>query len=146
MLFSNDRRQLRRYFRAVWHKRETRQPLEPLERIIAAVIGQHPEYHALFTGPEEDALERDYLPERGEANPFLHMGMHIAIQEQLTGNRPMGILSVYQQLCRRCGDCHGAEHRMMEALSETLWEAQRNGTLPNEVWYLQKLNRLVQPD
>ena len=71
------------------------------------------------------------------------MGMHIAIQEQLGGNRPTGIIEVYQQLCRRVGDPHAAEHRMMECLGETLWEAQRNGTEPDERVYLERLRRLA---
>jgi hypothetical protein len=78
----------------------------------------------------------------GETNPFLHMGMHLAIQEQLGGQRPEGILEVYQQLCRRMTG-HAAEHQMMECLGETLWEAQRNGVEPDERVYLERLRRLT---
>ena len=144
MLFGNDRRQLRRYFGEVWRKQLAGQALEPLETLIAQVIAQHPEYQAALT--EGQALERDYFPEWGETNPFLHMGMHIAIQEQLLSDRPPGIVSLYQALCRRFGDSHSAEHRMLECLGETLWEAQRNGTPPDEALYLQRLGRLVQQD
>lgn len=143
MLFGTDRNQLRHYFCEVWQKQATAQPLEPLEQIIAAVINEHPEYQALLSDPET-ALERDYLPELDETNPFLHMGMHIAIQEQLAGNRPTGILEVYQSLCLRHGDSHTAEHRMMKALGETLGEAQRHGALPDESLYLQRLRQSVQ--
>ena len=142
LLFGSDRSRIRRYFGEVWHQHTAGQPLEPLERIIAGVIGAHPEYQAVLTGAEE-ALTRDYLPELGETNPFLHLGMHIAIQEQLRSDRPTGIVPVYEQLCRRYGDSHAAEHQMMECLSETLWEAQRNGAEPDADAYLQRLRRLA---
>ncbi len=142
LLFGTDRNRIRRYFGEVWRKHTAGQPLEPLERIIAGVIGAHPEYQAVLTGAEE-ALERDYLSEQGETNPFLHLGMHIAIQEQLRSDRPPGIVPVYEQLCQRYGDSHAAEHQMMECLGETLWEAQRNGAEPDAAAYLQRLRRLM---
>jgi hypothetical protein len=142
MLFGNDRNQMRRYFCEVWRKAEAGIPLEPLERIIVAVIAQHPEYQALLSDPDT-AMARDYPLEVGETNPFLHLGMHIAIQEQLSSNRPAGIREVYGLLRRRFNDDHTAEHHMMECLGETLWEAQRNGTPPDEALYLQRLRRLL---
>ena len=87
-------------------------------------------------------MSRDYTPEMGQTNPFLHMGMHIAIREQLGGDRPAGILVVYQRLCRRL-DSHAAEHLMMECLGETLWEAQRGGGEPDERVYLERLRQLA---
>jgi hypothetical protein len=145
MLFGNDRSRMRRYFRTVWRKQTAGQPLEPLERVIAGVIGQHPEYHELLM-ERETALEQDYFPDGGETNPFLHMGMHIAIQEQLTSDRPAGIIEIYRLLCQRLGDSHAAEHQMLECLGETLWEAQRNGAPPDEARYLSRLGRLVSRD
>ncbi|NJM10537.1 MAG: DUF1841 family protein [Synechococcaceae cyanobacterium SM1_2_3] len=141
-MFGQDRDSLRHYYCTVWDKASTNQPLEPLERIIAAVISAHPEYQPALANVET-ALGREYPPELGETNPFLHMGMHIAIHEQLGSNRPAGILEVYQQLCRRLGDSHAAEHQMMECLGETLWEAQRDRTEPDEQIYLGRLWRLA---
>ena len=142
MLFGNDRSQLRGFYIEVWRKFNAGQALEPLEQMILKVIQQHPEYHSLLADPDI-ALERDYTPETGETNPFLHMGMHIAIDEQLTTQRPIGISEIYRQLCRRYGNAHDAEHRMMECLAETIWESQRNQTNPDESAYLQKLIRLA---
>ena len=140
-MFGNDRDSLRRYYCTVWDKAQSGQSLEPLEQLIAGVIREHPEYQPALTNAET-ALGREYTPEMGETNPFLHMGMHIAIQEQLGGQRPEGIVEVYQQLCRRLGDRHAVEHRMMECLGETLWEAQRSHTEPDERVYLERLRRL----
>lgn len=140
-MFGNDRDSLRRYYCAVWEKTQSGQPLEPLEHLIAGVIREHPEYQSALADAE-NALGREYTPEMGETNPFLHMGMHLAIQEQLGGQRPEGILDVYQQLCRRM-ESHAAEHQMMECLGETLWEAQRSGVEPDERVYLERLQRLA---
>ena len=145
MLLTDDRNQIRRYFCEVWRKQSAGQLLEPLESLIAEVILQHPEYQGVLANPEE-ALARDYLPERGEINPFLHMGMHIAVREQVATDLPVGIVAVYRLLCQRYGDSHVAEHRMMECLGETLWEAQRSGTVPAETVYLTRLRRLAGQD
>ncbi|MCC7220312.1 MAG: DUF1841 family protein [Candidatus Contendobacter sp.] len=139
-MFGNDRNSLRRYYYTVWEKANTGQALEPLERLIAGIISDHPEYQPMLVDAEA-ALHRDYLPEMGQTNPFLHLGMHIAIHEQLGSDRPAGILGVYQQLCRKAGDSHEAEHQMMDCLGETLWEAQRNGREPDEQAYLARLMR-----
>ena len=141
-MFGNDRDSLRRYYCTVWEKANAGQALEPLERLIANVIADHPEYQPVLTRIEA-ALGQEYTPEMGQTNPFLHMGMHIALQEQFGSNRPAGIRDVYQQICRRLGDAHTAEHAMMECLGETLWEAQRNGQAPDEGLYLQRLRRLA---
>jgi hypothetical protein len=141
-MFGNDRESLRRHYVTVWEKAGAGQPLEPLEQIIVGVIREHPEYQPLLRDAEA-ILGRDYTPETGQTNPFLHMGMHIAMQEQLGSDRPVGIRDVHQQLCRRVGDIHTAEHLMMECLGETLWEAQRNGVEPDERVYLERLRRLT---
>lgn len=141
-MFGNDRDSIRRYYRAVWSKASAGQPLEPLEQLIAEVIRAHPEYQSLLRDVES-VLSRDYFPEMGETNPFLHMGMHIALREQVGGNHPKGIRAIYQQLCRRASDAHAAEHLMMECLAETLWEAQRAGGQPDEGAFLKRLRRLA---
>ncbi len=140
-MFGNDRNSLRRYYCTAWDKAQSGQTLEPLEQLIVGVIREHPEYQPALTRAET-ALEREYLPEMGETNPFLHMGMHIALQEQLGSQRPAGIVEIYQRLCRRLGDRHAAEHQMIECLGETLWEAQRRGAEPDERAYLRRLRRL----
>ncbi len=140
MMFGQDRRALRQRFVHVWRKHRARSALEPLEEIIARVIGDHPEYQRLLEN-EDYALEHDYLPESGASNPFLHMGMHIAIREQLAARRPAGVNELHQALLTRLGDAHEAEHQMLECLGETLWQAQRDGAAPDEAVYLQCLRR-----
>ncbi len=78
-MFGNDRDSLRRYYGTVWGKACAGQPLEPLEEMISGVIREHPEYQSMLADPEV-ALSREYTPELGQTNPYLHMGMHIALQ------------------------------------------------------------------
>lgn len=140
-MFGQDREQLRRFFLTSWAKRLSGQPLQPLEQLVAEVIAQHPEYHAFLD--EAEQLQRDFAPEQGETNPWLHMAMHITLGEQLGADRPAGIRSVYQQIVTRFDDHHSAEHAMMECLGVVLWEAQRGSGTPDEQAYLECLQRLA---
>jgi hypothetical protein len=136
-----NRDQLRRMYLDTWRKFTHRAPLEPLEAQVAAVISEHPEYVQWLESGDE-ALAAEFTPESGRQNPFLHMGLHLAIREQVATNRPSGIAGIHESLSKRMGDPHAAEHAMLEPLAETLWEAQRNGRAPNELAYLEKLRTL----
>lgn len=136
-----DRESGRRFFIEVWRKKRQALTLEPLEQLIAGIIIQHPEYHKILVDIE--AAERDYPPEAAVANPFLHMSLHVALQEQLMTDRPQGILELYQQGLPRFGDPHELEHRMMDCLAEALWRAQRANSLPDETEYLRCVQRLI---
>ncbi len=139
MLFSNDREALRRFFITSWRKRRDASPLEPLEALVSDVVIDHPEYHPLLE--DDRALDRDWLPEEGQTNPFLHLAMHVAIREQLASGQPPGIEPAWQALLARTGDRHHAEHAMLECLGEVMWQAQRNGTEPDVAAYLDCLRR-----
>ena len=140
MIFWQDRDELRKMYTDAWKKRCDGVPLSALETQIADVIELHPEYHdAMVTA----RLDRDYTPEEGETNPFLHMGLHLGIREQVATNRPQGIAQVFNNLAKQLGDAHAAEHEMIDCLAETLWEAQSHNTAPDEKQYLDTLRRLV---
>jgi len=141
-MFGTNRNALRRFYAESWRKARANEPLETLEQQIAAIIGEHPEYQSYFEAPE-DTLERDFTAEGGESNPFLHMGMHLALREQLATGRPSGIRELWPRLLKKIGDTHEVEHRMMECLAEALWEAQRNNRMPDEAAYLECLRRIL---
>jgi hypothetical protein len=140
-MFGNDRNQLRQFYCDIWARRQRGESLDPLAAQIAAVIDAHPEYHALLTDPEA-ALGAEYTPEMGQTNPFLHMGMHLAIREQVSTDRPAGIRAAYQLMLARHGE-HEAEHHIMECLGKALWEAQRAGREPDEALYLECVRQLA---
>ncbi|MBK5939722.1 DUF1841 family protein [Halochromatium roseum] len=126
-MFSQDRDQLRQAYLTAWRKAQAGEPLEPVERQIVEVASQHPEYHALLEQGEA-VIGREWRPEGGESNPFLHMALHIALQEQVSTDRPAGIQRLYQGMIRHClGDVHEAEHRMLECLAEAIWKIQHDG-------------------
>jgi Domain of unknown function (DUF1841) len=137
-----DRSGLRRLYVEAWRKHRAGSPLEPLEHQIVTVIEQHPEYHALLED-QADALGRDFTPEAGQSNPFLHMGLHLAIREQSATDRPAGIAAIRAQLVERLADPHEAEHRMLERLAEALWLSQRTGQPPDEVAYVESLRQML---
>jgi hypothetical protein len=143
MMYGNDRGSMREVFLRAWQKHRDQQPLEGVERLIVDIALHHPEYQRLLETP--DTAHKDYLPELGESNPFMHMGLHIAIQEQLSVDRPQGIRTVYQKLIALLGDAHMAEHAMMDCLAEILWQAQRDGRAPDQDTYLTNLERLANP-
>ncbi len=142
MLFGGERNQMRQLFIDAWRKQRESLPMQPLERMIADIVLAHPEYHALLAEPER-VLHKEFLPEAGESNPFLHMAMHISLQEQVSTDRPAGIGGLYQRLAQRLGDVHEAEHRLMECLGQMLWESQVEQRLPDEQAYLECVRRLV---
>jgi hypothetical protein len=141
MLFGTDRQRLRQVYYEAWQARCAGRPLQPLQAEIVAVIEQHPEYHALLENPHH-GTDRDYPPELGETNPFLHMGMHLAIREQLGTDRPAGIRALYAALLRRGGDEHALQHRIMDCLAEMIWLAQHDNSAPDEQQYLSCIRSL----
>jgi hypothetical protein len=141
MFAGQSRDDLRRAYLEAWRKRRERLPTEPLEAQIADVIELHPEYQSLLEQPDR-ALERDYTPEGGQSNPFLHMGLHLAIRDQLATDRPPGIRAAFAALAQRANAVHDAEHQVIECLAATLWEAQQSGRPPDETQYLQKVRSL----
>ena len=140
-MFGQDRQRLRRYYLQAWEKQQSGGTMEPLEKLIASVIGQHPEYHTMLRS--DDALDKDFTPDKGQSNPFLHMGMHISLAEQISTDRPAGIRDTYQKIKNRVGDAHAAEHHMMECLGLALWEAQQQNRPPDETAYLDCLKKLT---
>ena len=142
MMFAGlSRDELRGMYRAAWRKFKQQQTLTPLDKQMVAIISEHPEYHVIVESLASDLA--NYSPRSGQLNPWLHMGLHMAIREQVGTNRPHGIADVHQKLATRAGGAHDAEHRMLEVLAEALWEAQRSGKAPDEMQYLERLRALV---
>ncbi|HTY93273.1 MAG TPA: DUF1841 family protein [Steroidobacteraceae bacterium] len=139
---TQSREQLRQMYLASWRKYRAQEPLQPLEAQVAAVIAEHPEYIPWLESGRE-VLGADFTPEGGRENPFLHMGMHLAIREQAGTDRPAGFAELHRRLCAHFGDAHEAEHALLDPLGETLWEAQRAGRAPDEMQYLRKVEALV---
>jgi hypothetical protein len=138
-MFVETRDEARRYFVAVWGKMQRQEALGPLEAIIAQIIREHPEYQALLEQPER-ALDADFAD---GGNPFLHMGLHVALAEQLQADRPPGIRALYQRLLAREPDRQRVEHGIIGCLAASLRQAASTGTLPDEAGYLDCVRQLL---
>ncbi len=138
-LFNPTRDEVRYFFFDAWRKYRASESLTALEGIALQVMQLHPEYHAVLEVPER-YLEQEYFPEMGETNPFLHMSLHLSVQEQLAIDQPPGILAAYRILAANRGE-HEAQHDVMECLAETLWRAQHDRTPPDGTIYLQCLRQ-----
>tara|TARA_R110002049_G_scaffold124920_1_gene280470 strand:+ start:238 stop:672 length:435 start_codon:yes stop_codon:yes gene_type:complete len=138
-VFNPSRDQVRQFFFGVWSKYRAGQPLAGAEQPALDAVLAHPEYHAILDHPER-YQNRDYLPEAGETNPFLHLSMHLAIIEQITVDQPPGIRERYQQLIKQYGNEMDAQHAVMDCLAEMIWQAQRHQTPFESSAYLQCLD------
>jgi len=129
-MYGGDRARLREVFFQAWARHLQGEALEGVERLIVAVAARHPEYRAILEQPAR-YRDSDYLPGEQE-NPFLHMAMHIALEEQLALDRPTGLRDSYRRLLIRCGDEHRAQHAAIDCLREVLWQAQQSRSPPDE--------------
>lgn len=142
MFFGDTPQDTRKWFYSSWRKYRQRQALIPLEQQLVDVILSHPEYHFLF--------DQDEIPEEASSalnkddNPFLHLGLHLALREQIATDRPLGVRHHFQRLLTMIPEPLHVEHLMMHCLAECLWQAQHQQSEPDSASYLQALSRLPQ--
>jgi hypothetical protein len=139
-MFTPSRDEARRFLANAWAKYRAGAPLAGLEPVAAGIIALHPEYHAVLEDPDRHR-DRDYRPEAGAVNPFLHLSLHLAVAEQLAIDQPPGIRAHFERIARAKGDEHAALHAVLECLGEVVWHAQRHGTPPDATLYLECLAR-----
>jgi len=142
-MFAQTRDEVRTHFLSVWQKMGANAPMQPMELLLAGVIGRHGEYHALLDQPAR-ALAAEFAPDSATSNPFLHMSLHVAICEQLQTDRPPGVVKAYNAILEnRRFDVHAIEHKMMDCLSASLRQSQRDSVPPDEVAYIACLMQFV---
>ena len=133
----------REMYRSAWRKFKGQHTLSPLDKQIVAVISEHPEYRVIIESAAADLA--NYSPRSGQLNPWLHMGLHLAIRDLDVG----AALEVGDQLLRLLedeaavvGDEGGADlgplqevqgpdlgHRRVEAVAGALEEPLHDGPL-----------------
>jgi len=143
-MFNPTRDQARDFLFDLWTKHQAQAPLTPLESMALDVILQHSEYHGVLGDPDR-YREREWKPEGGETNPFLHLAMHLAIEEQLSIDQPPGIREAVNALARRRGSEHDARHDVMDCLAEMVWQAQRNARPFDNAAYIDCLRGKAKP-
>ena len=140
-MYSDNRDDYRHTFFTTWQKYLKKLPLQPIEIQLIEIIRNHPEYHPLLAKNPIDNKEEFAL----EENPFFHMSLHLALNEQIHTNRPIGITILHQELLAKYGDAHEVAHRMMTCLAEIMWQAQQTGVMAKEEDYLEKLKANIHP-
>lgn len=137
-MFNPTRDQVRDFFIHTWQKHQQKSVLTPIESIALKWILEHPEYQSLLSSTE--AKQMDFSVSNGQINPFLHLSMHLAIEEQVSIDSPPGIKSIFEHLSARYNP-HDAMHKIMECLGQVIWESQRLGTPLNNTLYLDLLKK-----
>lgn len=122
-MFAPSRDEVRTFFIGSWHKHLNKTVMTPLETMAVDIALMHPEYHTFLE--DKDSHNKDFTVKDGQTNPFLHMSMHLAIHEQLSIDQPPGIKSAYTKLIQTRSN-HDADHIIMEALGQIIWEVQRS--------------------
>ncbi|CAG0962131.1 hypothetical protein BURK1_00770 [Burkholderiales bacterium] len=139
-MYAPTRDEARRFMVDAWTKFRAGGSLTDLERTVVSLVAMHPEYHSLLEDGER-SVERDFTPDGGAINPFLHLSLHLAVAEQLSIDQPPGIRAEFERIRAARGDEHAALHAVLECLGETMWQAQRLGTGPDAQVYLDCLGR-----
>lgn len=139
-MFNPSRDEARQFLFESWRKRRAGELLSPLEDLTAQLIDKHPEFHALFSDPERNQ-DKDYAADGNILNPFLHLMMHLTIEEQISLGQPLGIREQFERLTRKYASEHEAQHAIMDCLGEMIWQAQRHQTAPDPAIYLSCLER-----
>ena len=139
-MFNPSQADVRRFFCAVHAKNRGGQPLDALETLAGQWLLEHPEYEGDL-GDVQAALDRSYDGVDGQANPFLHLSMHLSISEQCSIDQPRGIRQAVELLAARRNSLHEAHHEVMECLGQMLWESQRAGRPPDGQAYIDCVRR-----
>ncbi|MEM7465749.1 MAG: DUF1841 family protein [Pseudomonadota bacterium] len=141
-MFVQNSNESRQFFIGVRNKLVGGEILQPLESMVATILSAHPEYDDLLAD-QAKALSDEYISQHYDMNPFLHLSLHLALQEQLDTNRPTGIKAIFQNLkLRGFGDEHFVRHKMMECLAESLYKAQMSQSAPDQADYLRCLKSI----
>jgi hypothetical protein len=139
-MFAPNQNDVRRFFCETHAKVRAGLPLTPMEAIAARWIDEHPEYGDDLASVEQ-ALAAHYTVEGGRENPFLHLAMHLTIDEQMLIDQPHGIKQAVELLAARRASMHEAQHEVMECLGEMIWASQRSGLPPDGHAYLDCVRR-----
>ena len=139
-MFQPSQNDVRRFFCAAYARSRAGLPLDPMQALAARWVDEHPEYHAELAD-EAAALAAVYTVEEGRTNPFLHLSMHLTIEEQLAIDQPHGIRQAVELLAARRNSLHAAHHEVMECLGDMIWASQKSGRPPDGQAYLENVRR-----
>src|SRR5437763_557113 len=139
-MFNPYQEEVWRFFCSVQAKARAGAPMDALETLTSQWVAEHPEY-AAHLADADAAMACSYDVSNGQANPFLHLAMHLSISEQCSIDQPSGIRQAVELLAARRNSLHDAHHEAMECLGEMIWQSQRSGLPPDGHQYLDCVRR-----
>ncbi|MFY9511856.1 MAG: DUF1841 family protein [Rubrivivax sp.] len=139
-MFQPSQSDVRRFFCSAYDKHRRGLPVDTMEAIATRWIAEHPEYHADLADVGA-ALAAVYTVEEGRSNPFLHLSMHLSIEEQCSIDQPTGIRQAVALLAARRNSLHAAHHEVMDCLGEMIWASQKSGLPPDGQAYIEAVRR-----
>jgi hypothetical protein len=137
-MFPNNSRDIRLFLKNVWAKTQKGETLDGVELQLSGIMQIHPEYHALLNS--DDFIDKVFEKE----NPIMHLFSHQALLEQLSINRPEGIVDLYAAFVKKIGDAHEAEHQMIEVLAAELYGTLHQKREFDEKKYLEDLRKKLE--
>lgn len=139
-MFTPNRDEVRQFFAASWQKHRARAPLTAMEGLAVDIVLVHPEYQAALVRFDA-AAQSEFPVEQGAMNPFLHLSLHLAVEEQLSIDQPAGLRAEFERILAHSGDRHAATHALLDCLGETVWRSQRDRSPPDADAYLECVRR-----
>ena len=137
-MFSTDRSKQRKFLAEAWEKYNSNHLLDPLEEQLVKIIENHPEYQDIIKN-----IDTEYFPEQAKTNPFLHINLHLSLQDQLSLDQPKGIKKIYNDLLKKVKDAHQVEHIMMDYIAEMIFNSQKYAKPMDLEHYLRSLKNLI---
>lgn len=106
------KRMMRQNMHRIWQVAQSRNldGLTDDEKEIAWIMLEHEEFNDDFRNAEELA-DYEYNPD-SEVNPFMHIGIHIAVENQLKQKEPLEVCEFYNAAKERGVSHHEIIHRL----------------------------------
>ena len=97
-MFNPSREQVRQFFCDAWRKHRERLPLVGAEVHRPPTSPPATPNTTPCSPTPSAALDKEWTPEGGQMNPFLHLSLHLAIHEQVSIDQPPGIRAAFTAL------------------------------------------------
>ena len=123
-----DRAQNRKLFHMLWERAQNDDfaGLDDEQRRIAEALKLHAdEYHNVFEFSDV-VPDREFDPQKGEVNPFLHISIHAAVQAQLEAKDPIEVLQFYNAMRKKKCSHHDALHLILTILAPLMFRTMKS--------------------
>lgn len=128
-------------YQVLWEAYRSGGPLDEEGRQLAQAMEQHREFHALWACA---ASLRGEAWELSGINPFLHVSLHAAVENQIQAGDPPEAAELMAALLEAGADRHEAIHLLAGVLTQQIWHMLKNKQPFDRAWYQLRLRYLAQ--